>query len=95
MAATRIADALRRALVRLDAPEWLLDNVRAGAGWWSVADDDRLDAIVGYAAQLAGEPAQIDTADLDRLRAVGLTDFDVLDLNYAVDSCNAAAKEQQ
>jgi uncharacterized peroxidase-related enzyme len=82
--ATSLASELRRGLLRLNAPEWLLDNIRVASGRWSVSDDDRTDVIVAYAARLTNTPAEIQAADIDRLRAVGLTDLDILDLNSVV-----------
>jgi uncharacterized peroxidase-related enzyme len=46
--------------------------------------DDRLDAILAYAARLTDEPRSIDGHDVDALRAVGLTDLDIVDLNNIV-----------
>jgi uncharacterized peroxidase-related enzyme len=82
--ATSIASGIRRGLLRLDAPDWLLDNIRAGAALWGVSDDDRIDVIVAYAERLTRAPALIAAADINRLRAVGLTDLDILDLNNVV-----------
>lgn len=36
-------------------------------------------ALVDFAAKITREPAAVDAADLDRLRAVGLSDSDVWD----------------
>jgi uncharacterized peroxidase-related enzyme len=46
--------------------------------------DVRLDAICAYAAKLTADPAAMEAADVDALRAVGLDDLDVLDLNNMV-----------
>lgn len=45
---------------------------------------DRLAAILRYAGRLTAAPATIEEADVDGLRAVGLSDLDVLDLNNLV-----------
>src|ERR1700730_16455932 len=44
----------------------------------------RLYAIIDYAVKLTLEPGQVDEADVDRLRAQGLADLDILDLNNMV-----------
>ena len=44
----------------------------------------RLDTILGYAAKLTRTPADVDEADVEDLRAVGLSDLDILDLNNVV-----------
>lgn len=46
--------------------------------------DSRLDAICAHAAKLTMSPADMTEADLDPLRAVGLSDLDLLDLNNMV-----------
>jgi len=71
-------------LAELDAPRPLLDNIRRAAGWWTVSDDDRIDMIVAYAAKLSRTPERIVDGDIERLRAVGLTDFAIVDLNNIV-----------
>jgi len=71
-------------LAELDAPRSLLDNIRRTAGWWTVSDDDRIDVIVTYAAMLCRTPERIVDGDIERLRAVGLTDFAIVDLNNIV-----------
>jgi uncharacterized peroxidase-related enzyme len=45
---------------------------------------DRLDAILAYAALLTGEPRSVDANHVDALRAVGLSDLDIVDLNNIV-----------
>jgi uncharacterized peroxidase-related enzyme len=82
--AARLASELRRGLVRLNAPGALLDHIRVSSGRWSVSDDDRIDVIVAYAVRLTRVPADIEAADINRLRVVGLSDFDILDLNNVV-----------
>jgi uncharacterized peroxidase-related enzyme len=46
--------------------------------------DDRLDAVLAYAAHLTGEPRSVDGDHVDALRAVGLSDLDIVDLNNIV-----------
>jgi uncharacterized peroxidase-related enzyme len=46
--------------------------------------DARLDAITAYATKLTVTPGAIDQADIDALRAQGLDDLDILDLNNMV-----------
>jgi uncharacterized peroxidase-related enzyme len=46
--------------------------------------DDRLDAILAYAALLTSEPRSVDANHVDALRAVGLSDLDIVDLNNIV-----------
>jgi uncharacterized peroxidase-related enzyme len=46
--------------------------------------DARLDAIAAHAAVLAARPFDVRADDLLRLRALGLTDIDLLDLNNVV-----------
>ena len=46
--------------------------------------DPRRAAILDYSAKLTRDPASIGPADAGPLRAQGLTDFDILDLTYAV-----------
>jgi uncharacterized peroxidase-related enzyme len=44
----------------------------------------RLDAIVDYAVKLTLSPGQVEEVDVDALRAQGLDDLDILDLNNMV-----------
>jgi uncharacterized peroxidase-related enzyme len=46
--------------------------------------DDRVDAILAYAALLTSEPRSVDAEHVDALRAVGLSDLDIVDLNNIV-----------
>ena len=69
------ADVVRRAGKPGEAPE----DAREIAG-----GDRRLEAILGYAAKLTSTPAAIDEADIERLRGVGLSDLDIVDLNNLV-----------
>jgi uncharacterized peroxidase-related enzyme len=49
-----------------------------------LAATPRLAAILAYAVRLTRTPADVDATDIDRLRAVGLDDLDILDLNNLV-----------
>ena len=82
--ATSAAAALRRTLADLNTPDWLLDHVGVAAGRWSVSDDDRIDVIVAYAARLTRTPIEIEATDIDRLRGVGLTELDIVDLDNVI-----------
>ena len=46
--------------------------------------DRRLDTILGYAAKLTRTPSEVHEGDIERLREVGLSDLDILDLNNIV-----------
>lgn len=46
--------------------------------------DDRYDTILAHAAKLTSRPTEMTEADLDALRAVGLSDLDIVDLNNMV-----------
>jgi uncharacterized peroxidase-related enzyme len=46
--------------------------------------EPRLDAIMRYAVKLTLTPGRIEAADIDALRAQGLEDLDILDLNNMV-----------
>ncbi len=46
--------------------------------------DGRFDAICAHAAKLTARPTEMTEADVEALRAVGLDDLDVLDLNNMV-----------
>jgi uncharacterized peroxidase-related enzyme len=46
--------------------------------------DSRLDAILAYAACLTGQPRSVDGKHVDALRAAGLSDLDIVDLNNIV-----------
>lgn len=49
-----------------------------------VVEDQRLAAILGHAAKLTATPTEMAEADVDQLRAHGLEDLDVVDLNNIV-----------
>jgi uncharacterized protein YciW len=80
---------LDQRLTELGASRWLLDNLQRGRGRWTACDDDRIDVIVGYAAKLVDAPGAVDETDTERLRAVGLTMFDVVDLQHVVAHCRS------
>ena len=44
----------------------------------------RLDAIIDYTVKLTLSPGQVDFADVEKLRAQGLGDLEILDLNNMV-----------
>lgn len=46
--------------------------------------DARLDAIMDHSVKLTSFPGQVSEADVEALRAVGLQDLDILDLNNMV-----------
>lgn len=46
--------------------------------------DERLAAILGYAAHLTRSPGAVSGVEIDRLRRAGLDDVDILDLNNIV-----------
>jgi uncharacterized peroxidase-related enzyme len=64
-------------------PRSLLAQVRRDPQHLEV-DDQRLAAVVAYAAALTRSPGSIARGDIDRLRAFGLSDLDILDLNNIV-----------
>jgi uncharacterized peroxidase-related enzyme len=49
-----------------------------------VTGDDRLDVVLAYAARLTSEPRSIDAHHVEALRAAGLSDLDIVDLNNIV-----------
>lgn len=65
------------------APAGVIDQVRRDPARVATGDT-RLDAITAYAAKLTRSPGAIDAADIGRLRAAGLADLDILDLNNIV-----------
>ena len=83
-----IVPELESRLAALGAPRCLIANIERAAGRWSVSDDDRIDAIAGYAARLTRSPADLGAGDLRQLRAVGLDDADIFALNQVVASYN-------
>lgn len=70
---------LSRQLLALGVAPWLIDAiVRAPA--WPSSEDDRLDVITMFAAQLTASPRSIAATGIERLRSVGLTDRDIVEL---------------
>jgi uncharacterized peroxidase-related enzyme len=70
---------LRTLDVRADVMAAIEKNPTAPA-----TGDDRLDAVLAYAARLTAEPRSIDGQHVDALRAAGLSDLDIIDLNNIV-----------
>jgi uncharacterized peroxidase-related enzyme len=70
-------------LADVEASEALLEQVRTDPGQVA-SGDERLDAIVHYATKLTRTPGEMTEADIHRLRAAGLSDIDILDLNNIV-----------
>jgi uncharacterized peroxidase-related enzyme len=74
-------------LLELGTPVWLIDAVvRAPA--WPAADHDRLDVIAIFAARLTQSPRTVGADDIARLRSVGLSDGQILDLVNVVSYYN-------
>ncbi len=86
--ATTDAETLRTECTELGLPLALLDNIERVAGRWPVCDDERLAVVVDYAAKLTRAPAAVGAGDLLRLRAVALTDLDIVVLNNVVGAYN-------
>jgi uncharacterized peroxidase-related enzyme len=57
---------------------------RIVAGWRSAGLDDRRNALLEYAVKLTRTPAEVTAADVEALRAVGLSDEDLLHLVQVV-----------
>jgi uncharacterized peroxidase-related enzyme len=70
-------------LADLDTPPALLAQIQADPARVA-SGDERIDAIVAYATRLTRSPAAIAEDDVERLRAAGLSDLDILDLNNIV-----------
>lgn len=77
------ASGLRLKLASLGLPAITLDAIEADPAAVSTGDA-RFDAVCGHAAKLTGRPTEMTEGDLDALRAHGLTDLDLLDLNNMV-----------
>jgi uncharacterized peroxidase-related enzyme len=77
------ASGLRLKLSSLGVAASLLDRVEADPAGFE-ADDARLVAIARHAAKLTRAPAAMTEADLDVLRAHGLGDLELVDLNNLV-----------
>lgn len=74
------ASGLRLKLEALGSPLAVLDEVAARPDRPRTGDA-RLDAIAAHAAKLTLHPTEMTEADVDELRAHGLEDLDILDLN--------------
>jgi uncharacterized peroxidase-related enzyme len=77
------ASGLRLKLLSLGVADEMLDVVEAAPDAVHTGDA-RLDAICAHAAALTTSPATMTEADLEPLRAHGLSDLDLLDLNNMV-----------
>ncbi len=77
------SSGLRLKLESLGADRRFLDKV-CDAPRSVRSGDARLDAIIEHAVKLTLYPGQVDEADIDALRAHGLEDLDILDLNNMV-----------
>jgi uncharacterized peroxidase-related enzyme len=77
------SSGLEHKLRDLDAPPALLARVRADPTR-PASGDERLDAIVAYATKLTRSPEAVVEDDIERLRAAGLSDLDIVDLNNIV-----------
>jgi uncharacterized peroxidase-related enzyme len=77
------ASGLRVKLPTIGVDQPIIDAVTKDAAN-ARTGDDRLDTILRYAARLSQQPIAVTGADLDALRAVGLDDLDILDLNNIV-----------
>lgn len=77
------ASGLRLKLASLGLAEDTLIAIETGPASVSTGDA-RFDAICAHAAKLTTRPTEMTEADLDVLRAVGLDDLDLLDLNNMV-----------
>lgn len=74
------ASGLVHRLRDLDVNSEWIDRASHGEG----VGDERLDAIVAYAAKLTRSPADMDAGDVEALRRVGFADLDILDLNNVI-----------
>jgi uncharacterized peroxidase-related enzyme len=70
-------------LESLGAERKFLDRVSADPRT-ARAGEPRLDAIMDYAVKLTVSPGSVNSEDLDALRAQGLDDLEILDLNNMV-----------
>ncbi len=77
------ASGLRLKLASLDLGERALEAIETDPAA-PATGDARLDAICAHAAKLTRAPTQMTEADLRALRAHGLSDLDLVDLNNMV-----------
>lgn len=81
------ASGLAQRLRAAELPVGALDAIEAALATRAGpvrTGQERLDAILAYAWWLTVEPGRVAEADIDRLRAAGLADLDVVDLNNLV-----------
>lgn len=83
------ASGLRLKLASLGVADDVLDGVAADPAGFELADlgladQPRLQAIARHAAKLTSSPAAMAEADVDALRAHGLGDLELVDLNNLV-----------
>ena len=76
----------RAELLAAGLAPWACDAIMRAPGWPST-EDDRLDVIASVAARLARGSRPITEADITRLRAVGFTDANLLDLAHTIARC--------
>lgn len=72
------AAGMRRLLADDDRADAILSSLRSGA---LDAFDPRQFAMLAYARRLTLEPSAVEAMDLDRLRAAGLDDGEILEVN--------------
>jgi uncharacterized peroxidase-related enzyme len=77
------SSGLHLKLASLGADRELLQRMRADPHT-ARSGDARLDAIVEYAIKLSLTPGRVEEGDVAQLRAHGLADLDILDLNNIV-----------
>jgi uncharacterized peroxidase-related enzyme len=80
---THCASGLRVKLRTLRVAGDVIAAIEAGPSA-PATGDDRLDAILKYAGRLTDDPASVDERLVEALRAVGLCDLDIVDLNNIV-----------
>ena len=78
------ASGLRLKLASLGVRPDVLDRVAADPAGFELPDEPRLVAIARHAAKLTRTPTEMAEADLDELRAHGLGDLELVDLNNLV-----------
>jgi uncharacterized peroxidase-related enzyme len=82
-ATAHCASGLRLKLASLGVDEATLDNIATNP-FNAPSGDARLDAICAHAAKLTSNPQDMTSGDLDELRAAGLSDLDLVDVNNMV-----------
>jgi len=76
------SSGLEHKLADLGVPAQLLARIRADPA--GRTGDQRVDAVIDYAAKLTAAPGEVQQADISRLRDAGLDDLAILDLNNIV-----------